>query len=766
MESHGDDWGWVLRGGMEVCGCLIFARHASPEQMIAAFGLDPGTARLLPPERAGEAVGYPVSGYGKARVTAPVVCAGRSGEWAFAIDEFILSNELAVKGHRVPLHLPAGTETAVVTWTPTISTAEYWADGQQRAFFDLDLDDPELFLGQAGLDVDIAGQVDFNTPESHVAALRMLTLALGVLVPAEAADGPLLYCQRPPEPAGPAPGAAPGTAAGQRPSRGIAEARASTTPPASAPAVSGTASGNLEWLADSALARAQAGFCLTLARGVTEDEMFAAFGADPGQARPRRWEDLQDVMHVQVGRSGDWVFALELNSVNGARPRVLRQASAGGDALTVRGTGTGVHHKFAYATGGDLIAAVDTLTLGNWEGSDPGRLRRLAEESGLTLPRPPDAPDRLRAVLAMAERTCGARLAPADLDRALPSAELPPAPLEELRFCLTFVQGACEEEVFTALGADPRDAVPLRRRELEHGMFLQVGRSGDWLFALESISDNGIKAKALRRLSAGGRAVTVRFDPGGQDADFGYAENSDLVARVNTHSPHRWTGSDPDRFRELAQESGLTGTTRMPGPDAVRSVLSLAERVVGAPVEDAGGDRPWPTAPVLPRLKDVPAYSGTRRAGNIGDPALQSLLDAASDTDLARVLAVRMRRLLSASGLDANPELVRATDAALTGQPQPATDSDPAGKALRRIAWQAQQAGAYLSHPHRQGQPPGREHELRERMSLLGDADVVRMTLAGQYRQALVSDIHHQRQRDPEHWQAQADADLATIRRG
>jgi hypothetical protein len=342
MASHGDDWEWVLRGGMAECGCLIFARHASPEQMIAAFGLDPGTARLLPSERAGEVIGYPVSGYGKAEVTAPVVCAGRSGEWAFAIDEFILSRELAVKGHHVPLHLPAGTETAVVTWTPAISTVEYWADGQQRASFDLDLDDPELFLGQAGLDVEIAGQVDFRTPGALVAALRMLTLALGVLVPAEAAAGPLLCCQRPPDPARPAPGAAPGTAG----------ARASTTPPVSTPAVSGIPSGNLEWLADSPLARMQAGFCLTLARGVTEDETFAAFGADPEHARPRRWEDLQDVMHLQVGRSGDWVFALELNSVNGTRPQVLRQVSAGGEAVVVRGAGTGVHHRFAYASGG------------------------------------------------------------------------------------------------------------------------------------------------------------------------------------------------------------------------------------------------------------------------------------------------------------------------------------------------------------------------------------------------------------------------------
>lgn len=751
MAGDGDGWDWVSWGGMEECGCLIFARHASPEQMIAAFGLDPGTAWLGTPGAAPGAITPSASSGKDEDAVGPAIYAGKSGEWAFVIDESVLSTKLAVKGHRVPLHLPVGTETAVVTWTPTISSAEYWADGEKRAEFDSDLEDPELFLGQAGLNVEAGEAADFEAPETgtHLSVLRMLTAALGIRVPEETATGPLLCCRRPSEPAG-APevrAAAPGRTA------------ATTVPSAPVPTAGGTTAGNLGWLADSPVAQTQAGFCLTLARGVTEEEMFAAFGADPQQARPRHWEDLQDVMHVQVGRSGDWIFALELNSVNGTRPRVLNRVSADGEAIAVHSAGPGVHHQLACSVGGNLAAAVDGLSIGRWKGSDAERFRGLAEQAGLMRPRP----DRLRGLLTVAERACDAALVPSDLDRALPAAELPPLPLEEMGFCLTFVQGASEEEVFAAFGADPADAVPRRRRELEHGMYVQVGRSGDWLFALELISDRGIKARTLRRLSARGRAVAVRSD-GGLDADFGYAENGGLAARVSSASPHRWTGSDPDRFRDVAREVGLAGTARMLGPDAVRSMLTLAERASGVPAAEAGGDRPWPTAPILPRLRDVPAYAATSSADRIGDPEIQSLVASASDAALIPVLAARMRRLLADSGLDASPELARAVDAALADRPQPPTDTDPVGKILRLAAWKNTEAGVYLCHPHRQGQPPGLEPDFTKRKHLLGDAVVVRLVLAGQYRQALVSDLIHHRNRDPDHWTDQALADLAALR--
>lgn len=45
-------------------------------------------------------------------------------------------------------------------------------------------------------------------------------------------------------------------------------------------------------------------------------------------------------------------------------------------------------------------------------------------------------------------------------------------------------------------------------------------------------------------------------------------------------------------------------------------------------------------------------------------------------------------------------------------------------------------------------------------------ANVVRMTLTGQYRAALLTDIILQRQHDPGRWQDQAIADLGVLRHG
>lgn len=190
-------WGWVLRGGRELVCCLVFARGLAPEELLEAFGMPAGGGRLLPAEAADQTVRLPIYDE-EGNVIGPVVKAGRSGDWAFAIDDMFLANWLAIHGHHVARHLPAGTEAVIVDWTakPTYNV-EYWADGYLRASFDPQLGDPELFLARAGLDVDIAGRVDFSSPY-QLAALEMLTLALGIRVPEEIANGPLLYWQRPP----------------------------------------------------------------------------------------------------------------------------------------------------------------------------------------------------------------------------------------------------------------------------------------------------------------------------------------------------------------------------------------------------------------------------------------------------------------------------------------------------------------------------------------------------------------------------------------
>ena len=187
-------WDWILRsGGGDILGCLVFARGVAPERLLEAYGMEQGAGQLLSADAAAAAFRFPVHDE-NGNVISPVVKAGRSGEWAFVIDEKFLANWLAMHGHHVARHLPPGTETVIVDWTakPTYNV-EYWVDGYRRASFDPQLDDPELFLGRAGLDVEVAERVDFGTPYPMLAALEMLTLALSIQVPEETATGPLLY---------------------------------------------------------------------------------------------------------------------------------------------------------------------------------------------------------------------------------------------------------------------------------------------------------------------------------------------------------------------------------------------------------------------------------------------------------------------------------------------------------------------------------------------------------------------------------------------
>ena len=130
MTAHqaqaGDQgWGWVRRGGLELGGCLTFARDVAPGQVIEAFGMDPGAALLLPAARLSEALRYPVYSR-EAEVTGPWIRVGRAGEWAFAIEETLMGYL-----DDVGLRLSERTDAAVVAWTakPTYEV-RYLAGGR------------------------------------------------------------------------------------------------------------------------------------------------------------------------------------------------------------------------------------------------------------------------------------------------------------------------------------------------------------------------------------------------------------------------------------------------------------------------------------------------------------------------------------------------------------------------------------------------------------------------------------------------------------
>lgn len=129
-------------------------------------------------------------------------------------------------------------------------------------------------------------------------------------------------------------------------------------------------------------------FCLTFVRGSTEREVLEGFGADPDAVVVARavipFGEAHDRPRVMVGRSGEWVFALEENiTAQGTRPEVLRRVSARTEAVAIYNDIGKGNDEFAHAFNGEIITAVTTTIPPSWGGSEPDRLRSLAEEIAL-----------------------------------------------------------------------------------------------------------------------------------------------------------------------------------------------------------------------------------------------------------------------------------------------------------------------------------------------------------------------------------------------
>jgi hypothetical protein len=167
-------------------------------------------------------------------------------------------------------------------------------------------------------------------------------------------------------------------------------------------------------------------FCLTFVRGGGESEVLAAFGADPRDELARITARSAPASAGPAGlplvllrRSGDWLVALEQNiPPQGARPEVLRNVSAATEAVMLYQDVGKLYHEFAHAFDGEVVSAVRTLWPPHWWGSDPDRLRPLAQELGLAS----DAGEGsdltgLEVLLALGEGVFGLSLEEADLDQ-------------------------------------------------------------------------------------------------------------------------------------------------------------------------------------------------------------------------------------------------------------------------------------------------------------------------------------------------------------
>lgn len=188
----------------------------------------------------------------------------------------------------------------------------------------------------------------------------------------------------------------------------------------------------LDWLANGGWSN-----CLVFARGVSEDQVFRAFGADPAEAVPWAPGDRElpgSGPMIRVGRSGEWIVAVQEDAElpQGIRPEVLRRLSAGGgEAVALHEDIGKLNHQFAHAADGVVITALTTSVPPHWRGSQPDRLEPVARILGLTQDSEEDGFTEWEGVVAMAESVFGLTLDRSDLYRPLPCVRVLP-PLEDL----------------------------------------------------------------------------------------------------------------------------------------------------------------------------------------------------------------------------------------------------------------------------------------------------------------------------------------------
>jgi hypothetical protein len=188
------DWDWVYETALgAIGGTFTFARGASPEQMMTAFGMNPARARLVPASDVAQALHDP-DWLRTEPPEHPWIRVGVAGEWGFALDE-------SSAGYGGYEDAPAGTEAVLLTHTQTIDDFRYADDGTLVTSFEPGMLDrygtePDRFveqMRQVGLPTTIS---DDRAVDPMIALLQMLTVALGIWIPRDLALGPLLTVQR------------------------------------------------------------------------------------------------------------------------------------------------------------------------------------------------------------------------------------------------------------------------------------------------------------------------------------------------------------------------------------------------------------------------------------------------------------------------------------------------------------------------------------------------------------------------------------------
>lgn len=191
-------WDWIEETALAIGGSISFARGASPERVMEAFGMNPANAFVATAAQATRSLPYPdyLETYPAHH---PWIRVGTAGEWGFAIDES--SGGYGGYEEDAARALSAGTEAVLVTQTASLSYFHYYVDGAEITAFEPLLawdrfgTDPDRFLPymrQAGVRLDD----DDAVTDPVIAVLDMVTLALGIRLSGDVALGPLLTVQR------------------------------------------------------------------------------------------------------------------------------------------------------------------------------------------------------------------------------------------------------------------------------------------------------------------------------------------------------------------------------------------------------------------------------------------------------------------------------------------------------------------------------------------------------------------------------------------
>lgn len=207
--------------------------------------------------------------------------------------------------------------------------------------------------------------------------------------------------------------------------------------------------------------------------------------------------------------------------------------------------------------------------------------------------------------------------------------------------CVTLVAPAGAGGVVRGFGGDLAGARRMSLAEIgmpsvdEPGM--AVRDLGSWLLVVEVNGWQGSRPEVLRRVSAGGRAVSAYWNVN-LTTRFSYAMDGRVLTAFEIMSPDRRHGADPDCLEEA--RAGLPWETG----EWVSLMLALASRVTGLRVERGWFDGDFAVMPVSPVADDPTGmiYPPTEALTYDDGPLAWALLHA-DDVSRRRVADIAAR---------------------------------------------------------------------------------------------------------------------------